>query len=356
MGSGDFHSQPYDEGTLTKLRIIELYSREWFPVFLASPTPSRQQVHVFDFFAGPGKDVHGVPGSPLRILKQLHACQHLAGWSAVQISVHFSDSDESKVGNLRNAVAEVPQIAGLALEIEQKEFAVAFRDASPILSDRRAAKLVFIDQSGVEHVDRDVFQILTSAPTCDFIFFIASQTLYRFAQHPAIRLKIKRPRDYYHVHRATWEYFRDMLPQDSPLMLGRFSIRKSANIYGLIFGSQHPRGMDKFLEVAWKEDQIAGEANFDIDREDAGPLFSGLLPPNKIVAFEQDLEQRIRTGRVSTEADAIRICFEHGVRRQHAEPVLKNLKQTGVIDVQFRVPDVRRFSKPRAVRLLVPPS
>jgi hypothetical protein len=29
--------------------------------------------------------------------------------------------------------------------------------------------------------------------------------------------------------------------------------------------------MDKFLEVAWKQDEINGEADFDIDRENMLP-------------------------------------------------------------------------------------
>jgi three-Cys-motif partner protein len=353
MGSGDFHAQPYDEGTLTKLRIIELYAKEWFPVFSASTTPWCREVHVFDFFAGPGRDRNGVQGSPLRILGQL---QRLAGRITVPVTAHFFDSDKRKIRMLRAALDGVVQISGLTLDIEAKEFATALRQAVPVLSDSKAAKLLFIDQCGVEHVDRDVFRLLSSAPVCDFIFFIASQTLYRFAEHQAIRLKINRPQDYYHVHRATWQHFRDMLAPSSACLLGRFSIKKVTNIYGLIFGCQHPLGMDKFLEVAWKEDEIAGEANFDIDRENVGPLFEGLLDPNKISAFEQDLEQRIRSGHVSTEADVIRICFEHGVRRKHAEPVLKRLTQMDVIDVAFRVPDVRRFREPRPVHLLNPPS
>ena len=35
--------------------------------------------------------------------------------------------------------------------------------------------------------------------------------------------------------------------------------------------------MDKFLEVAWKQDEIHGEADFDIDRENMVPS-SPMLP------------------------------------------------------------------------------
>jgi len=65
----DFHEKPFDEGTITKLQIFELYAREWIPVFLASSRPPRSEIHVFDFFAGPGVDGNGEPGSPLRVLR-----------------------------------------------------------------------------------------------------------------------------------------------------------------------------------------------------------------------------------------------------------------------------------------------
>jgi hypothetical protein len=112
------------------------------------------------------------------------------------------------------------------------------------------------------------------------------------------------------------DYYRTLLPGASRYFLGGFSIKKGANIYGIIFGSAHPLGMDKFLRVAWQADEMNGEADFDINRDDCGPLLSALLPPRKIAAFEGDLTARIQAGAVQNEADIINVCFQHGVRRQ----------------------------------------
>ena len=49
--------------------------------------------------------------------------------------------------------------------------------------------------------------------------------------------------------------------------------------------------------------------------------------------------------------DVMRVCFEHGVKRQHAEPVLSRLKRDGVIELNFRVPDIRRWDSPRPIRM-----
>ncbi|MFO7903844.1 MAG: hypothetical protein R6U98_14365, partial [Pirellulaceae bacterium] len=46
-----------------------------------------------------------------------------------------------------------------------------------------------------------------------------------------------------------------------------FTLKKGANIYGLVFGSKHPLGVEKFLDLAWSKNEINGEANFDIDKD-----------------------------------------------------------------------------------------
>ena len=204
--------------------------------------------------------------------------------------------------------------------------------------DPRAAKLVLIDQFGVSAVTDDVFARLVASPKCDFLFFISSQTLHRFRDHPAIQQKITRPNDSHHVHVAVTDYYKSRLPQGSSYYLGRFSLKKeTGNIYGLIFGSSHTLGMKKFLEVVWAEDRGQGEANFDIDRENAWPLLS-LLPTRKVEVFENALEEALRSGRVDSERDVVRLCFDHGVLPKHAVPVLQRLKKAGVIAYGFRSP------------------
>jgi hypothetical protein len=237
------------------------------------------------------------------------------------------------------------------VEVERLDFLDALSRSKATLENRRAAKLVLIDQFGVDSVTADVFRTLVKAPTCDFLFFLSSATLSRFRDHPAIKQKIVRPRDPYHVHRAALDYYRGLLDPEVEYYLAPFSIKKR-NIYGLIFGSAHARGMDKFLQVAWKEDEVNGEANFDIERDNLLPDQRTLFAPTKLTAFERDLEREIRSGRVADEADVVSICFRHGVLRSHAKPVLTALKKHGVVDLDFSVPDIKNLPDPRPVRLL----
>lgn len=357
MAADDFFSKPFDEGTLTKLRIFELYAREWLPVFLARIRPVRRRIHVFDFFAGEGTDSAGQPGSPLRLLRQLHAYHDQPGWKEVRTAVHMFDKSEDAIRRLRANISD----AGLteidvALDVRPLDFSSAFLEVKPVLDDPEAAKLVLIDQFGVDHVTPSVFRALVTAPTCDFLFFLSSSTLHRFRDHPAIKQKILRPDDYYHVHRAALDYYRRLLPEGQRYFLAPFSIKKGSNIYGLIFGSAHPRGIDKFLEVAWQSDEISGEADFDIHRDNIVPG-EMLLPfmevrPRKLAAFEGELEKLLRAGSLADELAVMNVCFEYGMRRKHAERTLANLKREGVIDMSFRVPDISRWDRPREVRYL----
>lgn len=350
MSRDDFHDKPFDESTLTKLHIFELYVREWLPVFLKQPR--RPHIHLYDFFSGPGTDSEGVFGSPLRILKQLQDYSDLIKASGVKISVHLFDEDSEKIRTLDQKIDQAGlRLPGIQLDVRPLAFAEAFQQASQTLANSQAAKLLLIDQFGVDHVTDEVFRQLAGAPRTDFLFFLSSSTLYRFRDHPAIKQKITRPDDYYQVHRAALNYYRALLPpSQSTYYLSPFSIKKGSNIYGVIFGSAHPLGMDKFLQVAWAQDGVTGEADFDIHRDhihrDQLRLPMAELRPSKVRAFESDLEQRLRDGLLANEADVFRVCFEHGVKRQHATGVLKRLKDEGVIQLQFRVPDVRKDPRP----------
>jgi hypothetical protein len=158
------------------------------------------------------------------------------------------------------------------------------------------------------------------------------------------------------VHRAVVNYYRSRIPAGNNLFLGSFSIKKRSNIYGLIFGSHHPLGIHKFLQVAWAADGIAGEANFDIERDNIGPeegiLALDVMRPNKIREFEQELEAALRSGKLRSEADLVRFCIEAGMTCQHSSSVLKKLKKAQTIGLEFQVPDVRKMKTPRAIRLI----
>ena len=278
----------------------------------------------------------------------------IAGWEKVKKSVHLFDLDPKKIEDLEGAItSEGWEVDGIDTDIRCLEFSAALEAYDEILKNPRAAKLLIIDQFGVDAVNDDVFAKLISYPRTDFIFFLSTSTLHRFRDHPAIKQKIPHPEDSYHVHRAAYEYFHSLIPTGTEVFLGQFSIKKRSNIYGLIFGSQHPLGIHKFLEVTWKNDRIAGEADFDVNREGIGEselLFEfEEMKPRKIHTFESDLREAFRAKRFRNEAEIARFCIEAGMTCQHARPIITQLKREGLLDCSFHVPNVRALKNPRPV-------
>ena len=69
MTSKDLHKQPFSEETITKLDIFEKYLESWLPVAIQSRFIT--EVNICDFFAGIGRDIKGIDGSPIRIIKTI---------------------------------------------------------------------------------------------------------------------------------------------------------------------------------------------------------------------------------------------------------------------------------------------
>lgn len=107
--------------------------------------------------------------------------------------------------------------------------------------------------------------------------------------------------------------------------------------------------------MAWRKDEFSGEADFPIDRENIRPgqmlLPMAEVQASKITAFENELERLLRDGHLVNEVDVMRVCFEYGVKRRHALPILTKLRKEAVIDIDFIVPDIQKFSCPRPVRM-----
>src|SRR6266581_4688505 len=121
MARDDFHDKPFDESTLTKLQIFELYVREWLPVFLSHP--HKLEIHLYDFFSGPGTDSEGTFGSPLRILKQLQDYRDLIQKSGVALRIHLFDEDREKVTTLERKIDQFGfRLPDVQVEVRPVEF------------------------------------------------------------------------------------------------------------------------------------------------------------------------------------------------------------------------------------------
>ena len=89
----DLHSEPFDNSTIAKLEIFEDYAQAWIPTFVMQ---AREEIHIFDFFAGTGYDKLGVKGSPIRILEKIRGQIGNIFSKQTNVIVHFNEFQPNK--------------------------------------------------------------------------------------------------------------------------------------------------------------------------------------------------------------------------------------------------------------------
>ncbi|MBN1546842.1 MAG: three-Cys-motif partner protein TcmP [Syntrophaceae bacterium] len=327
----NLHQKPFDEGTRDKLKLYREYLREWLPVFINGSSVDTLQ--IFDFFAGPGFDVDGNPGSPAITCDEIRNAMSQAGNQHMKIiKTYFNEKTRGKFKSLSSYIDEqrvsLPQIEFATLKAD---FESAFEKWKPNMHGR-VANLLFLDQNGVKQITKASFQAIVSLPKTDFLFFVSSAMVNRFRTVPEIRDCVPVTDEDFsrmngtNVHRIVADSYRRWIPEGLEYYLGSFSIRKGANVYGLVFGSGHPRGIDKFLKVAWKH---GGDANFDIDKDGIdtlqGRLFPDLDKPTKITVFEKELAATLRKRKFITNKDVYIFALQNGMLASHAKNALKAL-------------------------------
>jgi three-Cys-motif partner protein len=339
MTKRDLHQKPFDESTKDKLELYREYLREWLPVFIHHPYI--ESIQVFDFFAGPGIDIIGNHGSPLITCEEIHDALRSSKKQHAKIKVFFNELNPVKFNKLSAYIEEQKQsLPQVDFVTRNDDFSSSFEKWCPLMLGR-TANLLFLDQNGVDQIAKSVFQRIVQLPTTDFIFFISSAIVNRFKKHNNIRYCV--PIDDQdlsdmtgtNVHRILAKAYRRWVLNGLEYYLGSFSIKKGANVYGLVFGSKHPRGIDKFLQVAWRR---GGDANFDIDKDGIDPAQPALFPeydkPSKIKYFEEELERELFALRLKTNIDVYLFALQNGMLAIHARDALKLLVRNAKLPKQ----------------------
>ena len=241
-----------------------------------------------------------------------------------------------KVLKLKEHILRIyPYDPPFEISYSSEDFESVFKQSIPLMKNRESANFLFLDQNGIKHITKEIFQIILGIQTTDFLFFISSSTLSRFNDNNDIKKYIHIPdsvlsaSDYCHIHRRVLEYYREIIPKNREYYLCPFSIKKGSNIYGLIFGTGHLLGIDKFVNQCWKIDPQTGDSNFDIDNdkidENQMTLFPEIDKPKKIQGFEKDLKNAIVSRKLSTNIEIYKYALFNGFKAEHARKVVSNL-------------------------------
>jgi three-Cys-motif partner protein len=369
--SSTFFKKPFDEPTITKLELYKAYVNEWLPVFLV-PTysPITKKVNIFDFFSGVGKDTLGQHGSPLIALNALNTERYKSEIKSkdLEVNIWFNDRNTKYINQLEQNVKAL-KLKNLPVNIHflNLDFAEAYDKLKPEMQN--AANLVFLDQFGVQCVDKGKFQELSSMTKTDILFFISSSSFNRFYEHETFKKIVNISKEelsktsFLKIHRIVLDKYKEYLPKNKNYYLAPFSIKRDSNINGLIFGSGHLLGIEKFLKVCWQQDKIRGEANFDIDnekipKEGTGLLFPEYFIPTKRSVFESELKRKVLEGELKTDKEIYIFTVTNGFLGSHAKPIIQELKKAkrinykGQIALSFSGAIKDRMREPKKIEIL----
>lgn len=359
----DFHRRPFDEGTKVKLDLFGAYTREWLPVWLSRARPG-VPITVADFFAGPGYDADGVPGSPLMLLSELRDSAGLIASRSAEVRLILNEAAKPKADALRATIASEAIPDSLCkCEVRNLDFDEALDAVYPSLE--RGPNLLILDQQGMKEISDDVFVRILKLERTDFLFFIASSSIRRFESHPAFQRHLKIPEGaisgaaFNDTHRQVTQYYRNLAKDNgAECFVGSFSIKKGSNIYGVIFGSHHPLGLEKFLRACWKADPDRGEANFDIDEEGISSSTPHLFPemdkPKKLMRFHDALREKILGSDLGSDRAVYLETLQEGFLPAHGREVVRELVKSGKVKVvggQARVSKAG-YAEPRRLEVI----
>ncbi len=355
----DINKVVFTVETKLKLEIFRECFREWFPVFLHHPHIS--QIYIYDFFAGSGKDIEGTLGSPLILLEEargekMQHCHYIQSANK-RLTFAFNEMLEYKRKLLEENVTdyfrqcqikcqEKQCVYSKSCYFESMDFQKLFQNKSvtSILANKEYGKFILLDQYGFKLINEDVFHKLVSSPKTDFIFFIASSFIKRFKTRPAVTAYFQKEKINFNetqpkeCHKVITNYFKSLIPENKEYYLHSFTIQKGKNYYGLIFGTNHSLGMEKFLKVCWDKDSLAGESNCNINNDfEVGTLFHDSTNTNKLQSVKNEIREKILNKSISTNKEGLKFALSLGCKPKLFIEVIDDLLKANSIKIEGKL-------------------
>ena len=360
----DINSEEYDAGTKLKLEILSRYVCEWLQVMINNNF--LKTFYIYDFFAGSGTDSIGCPGSPIVILNHvIKICSKLR-YKDKMVELVFNDNDSGKIETLKIKCKELIEqncakskgchyfsenrCSIINIRFENKDFKNLFAEEyKKLCAITNPYCFMFIDQYGIKEVDTSTFAILSSLKHTDILFFTSTAHAARFSKTEGFQKPLGLSDGFEwneNYHRDLCQHYASLIPKNSEFHVAPFSIKKedTGMICGLIFGSNHLYGIEKFLIVAWKKDALTGEANYDIDDDDIHPdsptLFDELYKPRKLDRFKENLKKFLYLEKTNNEIYKFTIL--EGFLPSHANQILKEMEKEKLLTITAHRGNIRK--------------
>src|SRR5690606_38964979 len=111
-----------------------------------------------------------------------------------------------------------------------------------------------------------------------------------------------------------------------------FTIKKGSNYYGLIFGTAHTYGMEKFLKVSWRKDEFSGESN-DNKHLDYEPntLFYNPSESNKLQKIRNEIVEKVLNGEIKDNIAGLKFALRNRCLPELFTKTIKVMEKDGLI-------------------------
>lgn len=347
MSKRDINDGVYDEKTQLKLTLFKDCFAEWIPVFFNNKFI--ESLYIMDLFSGSGGDKNNNLGSPLLLLnvlsKDYSYCKN-----STKLKLWFNDISAEKIESLKCRVKETITKCECSLPCplySQMKFTsfdfleiIKSKHFETILNNKKFGKFILIDQYGIKFFTAKIFKKLMNSQSTDFICFYSSSTILRFAKQGSIRkyleiekidVKNTEPKK---IHRAIAKYYQSLIPEDKEYYLHHFSYLKGSNYYGLLFGTSHSYGMEKYLKVCWDYDPLSGESTQNINN-DFGPnsLFYKKDSTIKKDKVKQEIKKMILSGKLVNNIEGLKYTLKRGCRGYVYRDAVKDLLKINKISI-----------------------
>lgn len=294
-----------DPHTLAKHDLLKRYLGAWFPIM----SRFEKKLVFIDGFAGPGIYDTGEPGSPIVALRALIDHSYFSSMADTTFFFLFVEQDEARAESLEEQIAVLwTETGGEPSNVKVQVVCGDFEEAadSIIGSIKKgfvlAPALAFIDPFGFKGVSLDTICKLTSYPKCEVIFSFMYDGLNRWITHPDEKIHVSL-RDLFGSDE--YEGAGDLAGADRRAFLhdlymrqlrdvGKFKYTldfemidgRGKNVYSLIFGSRHIKGLEAMKGAMWEvdpsgafrfSDRHDGLTSLFADQIDVGPLRSAMV-------------------------------------------------------------------------------
>jgi three-Cys-motif partner protein len=276
---------PIEDHTKAKHALLRRYLGGWFPILTARGYNRR--VVYLDGFAGPGIYSNGEPGSPLiaietlvnhTLFDQLKRTEFL--FLLVEGRKDRAAQLEKEIDNFWSARhgGKPPNVTTTVYADQFVKVAEGVLEALDESTKKLAPTFAFIDPFGWSGVPLDLISRLLAFDRCEVLFNFMYDSINRFVadQRPNIA---KHFADLFGtdeaVHRRAHElqgdqrkeFLRDLYASQLREVAGFTYVRsfelvnaeRGRTAYYLMYGTRHPKGLEKMKEAMWSLDPVAGQ-------------------------------------------------------------------------------------------------